>query len=196
EEQQLIHKRQLDTLMIIFERLTRHSSTRRISYETYVRLMRAIEPDITENIIDAYWKTLNVTNQEDGLNVQQLNELLLNLNFELRQRSTDQTTLQKKCPSLYNSKPSRIIIDFVNTDLFRAIINLLIVGNAICLAASYNQLEWLFLSLFIVEALLKMYAIGVKEYFHHRWNIFDFTIVFVSTTYSLLTAIIKTCKSK
>ncbi|CAF4442256.1 unnamed protein product, partial [Rotaria sp. Silwood2] len=76
--------------------------------------------------------------------------------------------------------------------LFRAIINLLIVGNAICLAASYNQLEWLFLSLFIVEALLKMYAIGVKEYFHHRWNIFDFTIVFVSTTYSLLTAIIKT----
>ncbi|CAF3634322.1 unnamed protein product, partial [Rotaria sp. Silwood2] len=43
--------------MIIFERLTRHSSTRRISYETYVRLMRAIERDITENIIDAYWKT-------------------------------------------------------------------------------------------------------------------------------------------
>ncbi|CAF3465212.1 unnamed protein product [Rotaria sp. Silwood1] len=191
EEKQLIHKRQLDTLMIMFERLTKHNSNRCISYETYTCLMRAIKPHITEHIIDAYWKTLNITNKEDGLNVKQFNELLLNLNFELRQRSADQTILQKQCPSIYNSKPSRIIIDFVNTDLFRAIINLLIVGNAICLAASYNDLEWFFLSLFIVEALLKMYAIGVKEYFHHRWNIFDFTIVFVSTTYSLLTAIIK-----
>ncbi|CAF3508296.1 unnamed protein product [Rotaria sp. Silwood1] len=191
EEKQLIHKRQLDTLMIMFERLTKHNSNRCISYETYTCLMRAIKPHITEHIIDAYWKTLNITNKEDGLNVKQFNELLLNLNFELRQRSADQTILQKQCPSIYNSKPSRIIIDFVNTDLFRAIINLLIVGNAVCLAASYNDLEWFFLSLFIVEALLKMYAIGVKEYFHHRWNIFDFTIVFVSTTYSLLTAIIK-----
>jgi hypothetical protein len=78
--------------------------------------------------------------------------------------------------------------------LFRAIINLLIVGNAVCLAASYNDLEWFFLSAFVVEALLKMYANGIKEYFHHRWNIFDFTIVFVSTTYSLLAAFIPHCK--
>ncbi|CAF0844052.1 unnamed protein product [Rotaria sordida] len=192
EERQLIHKRQLDIILVIFERITQHSLNRSLSYETYVRLMRAVKPEITENIIDAYWKTLDVTNKEDGLNLRQFNELLLNLNFGLRQRSSDQTILQKKIPLIYNSKPSRIIIDFVNTDLFRAIINLLIIGNAICLAASYNDLEWFFLSLFIVEALLKMYAIGVKEYFHHRWNIFDFTIVFVSTTYSLLTAFVKT----
>ncbi len=78
--------------------------------------------------------------------------------------------------------------------LFRGIINLLIVGNAICLAANFNDLEWLFLTLFVIEALLKMYAIGVKEYFHHRWNIFDFTIVSVSTIYSLLSAFVKNCK--
>ena len=80
--------------------------------------------------------------------------------------------------------------------LFRTIINLLIVGNAISLAASYNDLEWIFLSLFVVEAILKMYAIGVKEYFRHRWNIFDFAIIFVSTTYSFLTAIIQQCNYK
>jgi hypothetical protein len=78
--------------------------------------------------------------------------------------------------------------------LFRAIINILIVGNAICLAANFNDLEWFFLSVFVIEALLKMYAIGVKEYFHHRWNIFDFTIVFVSTFYSLLAAFVASCK--
>ena len=74
------------------------------------------------------------------------------------------------------------------------IINLLIIANAICLAVNFNELEWFFLTAFVIEALLKMYALGVSEYFHHRWNIFDFTIVFVSTTYSLLTAFVKTCK--
>jgi hypothetical protein len=80
------------------------------------------------------------------------------------------------------------------SSLFPAIINLLIIGNAISLAASYTDIEWFFLAAFIVEALLKMYAFGVKEYFHHRWNIFDFTIVFVSTSYSLLSTVIKPCK--
>jgi hypothetical protein len=89
-----------------------------------------------------------------------------------------------------------ILKNLLFNSLFRAIINLLIVSNAICLAASYNDLEWFFLAAFILEALLKMYAIGVKEYFHHRWNIFDFIIVFVSTSYSLLAAFVPNCKYK
>ncbi|UJR32188.1 hypothetical protein I4U23_019652 [Adineta vaga] len=188
EEQLVIHKRQLDTLLIIFERLSSSNPKNHISYETYTQLIRAVKSDVSETIIDAYWKTLDIPNKEDGLDLKQFNELLLNLNFDLRERYADQTVLQKRCPSIYNSKPSRIIIDFVNTNLFRTIINILIIANAICLAASYNDLEWFFLAVFILEALLKMYAFGIKNYFHHRWNIFDFTIVFVSTTYSLLAA--------
>ena len=38
-----------------------------MSYNTYEQLMRAMKPDITETIIDAYWKTLDVPNKEDGL---------------------------------------------------------------------------------------------------------------------------------
>jgi hypothetical protein len=101
--------------MIIFERLTSANSPRHISYETYTRLIRAMKADITENKIDAYWATLDVVNKEDGLNLKQFNELLFNLNFDLRQRTGDQTTIQKKCPSIYNSKPSRVILDFVDT---------------------------------------------------------------------------------
>jgi hypothetical protein len=93
--------------------------------------MHAVKPDITETIIDAYWKTLDVNSKEDGLSMfidksikikfhfkidlKQFNELLFNLNFDLKQRNADQTVLQKTCPSIYNSKPSRVIIDFVNT---------------------------------------------------------------------------------
>ncbi len=55
--------------MVIFERLTSNNSTGRISYEIYTRLMHAIRSDITETIIDAYWKTLNIPNKEAGLGI-------------------------------------------------------------------------------------------------------------------------------
>jgi hypothetical protein len=77
--------------------------------------MYAMTSDITENLIDAYWKTLDVSNKDEGLDLKQFNELIFNLNFELRQRKADQTFLQKKCPTIYNSKASRFMIDFVNT---------------------------------------------------------------------------------
>jgi len=101
--------------MIIFERLTSNSSPRRISYETYQRLMHAMKPKMSENIINAYWETLDKPNKDDGLDMKQFNELLFNLNFDLHQRTADQTVIQKTWPSIYNSKPSRMIIDFVNT---------------------------------------------------------------------------------
>jgi len=100
--------------MVIFERLT-FDSSRYISYYTFTCLMRAIRVNITDNIIDVYWNTLNAPNKEIGLDLKQFNELLFNLNFDLRERIADQTMIQKKCPSIYNSKPSRIIIDFVYT---------------------------------------------------------------------------------
>jgi len=78
--------------------------------------MRAIRVNITENLIDVYWNTLNAPNKEIGLDLKQFNELLFNLNFDLRERNTDQTLIQKTCPSIYNSKPSRLIIDFVDTE--------------------------------------------------------------------------------
>lgn len=191
EEQELIRKRHLDSLMTVFERLTAHQTPARITYETYHRLMLAMKSNINENLIEAYWITLDKPDKTLGLDLKQLNELVFNLNFELRPRNAQETLLQKYCPKLYTSKPSRIVIDFVNTGFFRAIINILIIGNAICLAANYSDIEWFFLAVFVLEAVLKMYAVGVREYFHHRWNIFDFTIVFVSTGYSFFTAIIE-----
>ena len=101
--------------MTIFERLTSRSSTGRISYETYRRIMRAMKPKMLYNMIDAYWETLDKPDKEEGLNIKQFNELLFNLNFDLRQRTADQTLIQRTFPSIYHSKPSRVIIDFVNT---------------------------------------------------------------------------------
>ena len=101
--------------MVIFERLTSKTSTRRISYETYRQLMREMKPKMTDNMIEAYWETLDKPNKDEGLDIKQFNELVFNLNFDLHQRNSDLTMIQKTFPNLYNSKPSRLVIDFVNT---------------------------------------------------------------------------------
>lgn len=101
--------------MTVFERLTAHQTPARITYETYRRLMLAMKSNINENLIEAYWITLDKPDKTLGLDLKQLNELVFNLNFELRPRNAQETLLQKYCPKLYTSKPSRIVIDFVNT---------------------------------------------------------------------------------
>lgn len=40
--------------------------------------------------------------------------------------------------------------------------------------------EWVFLGSYILEALVKLYALGVKRYFRSSWNRFDFFVVVTS----------------
>ena len=49
EEQALNHQRQLDSLLIAFERLTTKQTSARINYETYCRLMVAMNANIFLN---------------------------------------------------------------------------------------------------------------------------------------------------
>lgn len=111
----MIEKRQYETLTVIFNRLASGTSLQRITYDTYHRLMRVLNSKMTEIIIEAYWNTLDVSTHDDGLDIKQFNELLFNLNFELRECTDDQPFIQKQCPSFYNSRASRLIVDFVNT---------------------------------------------------------------------------------
>ena len=111
----MIENRQYDALTSVFKRLASGTSPQRVTYETYQRLMRAINSKMSENTIEAYWHTLDIDNHEDGLDIKQFNELLFNLNFELRECRDNDTFIDKTCPSCYNSRPSRLIVDFVNT---------------------------------------------------------------------------------
>ena len=134
----IILQRQSRAVKNIFLRLTNKNQQSKITYETYRRLMNTMRPGISVTIVEAYWKSLGLVNFDSELgktkirfisslsvkycflltltDVQQLSELLLNLNFDLRERSENQTFLQRTFPSIYASKPSRIIIDFVNTE--------------------------------------------------------------------------------
>lgn len=54
------------------------------------------------------------------------------------------------------------------------------------LYAVLENIDHLFVVLFIVEAIVKIRTLGVKDYFSSNWNVFDFIIVIISIP-SLLT---------
>ena len=60
------------------------------------------------------------------------------------------------------------------------VFDLVIFANAIFIALERNDAEVLFLVLFSIEILLKLYAYGFKEFFARYWNtlVFTFNLLF------------------
>ena len=50
--------------------------------------------------------------------------------------------------------------------------DLAIIANAVCIGLDEESAEWFFLSIFILEIILKIYAYGPREYFsrNNLWN--------------------------
>ena len=53
-------------------------------------------------------------------------------------------------------------------------------GSSAKLSNYLKTLNYFFTIIFIIECLLKLFAYGIKPYFHISWNKFDFFVVLVS----------------
>ncbi|KAB7507664.1 hypothetical protein Anas_01750 [Armadillidium nasatum] len=60
---------------------------------------------------------------------------------------------------------------------FRYFYDLLTIANAIVIGISSptskwdDTAEWIFLTLFMMEIILKFYTYGIRKFFSHQWNI-------------------------
>ena len=81
--------------------------------------------------------------------------------------------------------------EFVDNDIFQYAMMAIILLNMILMAVSYDgssanisnllkTLNYFFTIIFIIECLLKMFAYGIRPYFHIGWNKFDFFVILVS----------------
>ena len=81
--------------------------------------------------------------------------------------------------------------EFVDNDIFQYTLMVIILLNMILMAISFDgssaklsnflkTLNYFFTIIFIIECLLKLFAYGIKPYFHISWNKFDFFVVLVS----------------
>lgn len=96
------------------------------------------------------------------------------------------TTPKHLRPSLHKSKLGSTIFSFYNRPVFAIIVNVMIVGSAVTLALSYEDMPESFklaldiiqmiISLFFVlEAALKIYIQG-SLYFYNHWSVFEFVL--------------------
>ena len=84
---------------------------------------------------------------------------------------------QRYIPDFYNSSYSKKLISLVKHKYFRYVFDGIILVNAFVILANVDYIEWVFLAVFTLEILLKMYSFGFYMYFGKLWNIFDFVII-------------------
>ena len=118
------------------------------------------------------------------------------LNDDQRRWLDMQKQIIKAKPSFYTEKAPKNYIqlkfyEIINNKYFEIFIICCIIINIIQMGliyegASKNYLEALevfnliFTIIFIIEAILKILALGLRTYFHSSWNKFDFFVVLTS----------------
>ena len=93
---------------------------------------------------------------------------------------------QTYIPNVYNSNYSKKLIGLVKHKYFRYVFDGIILVNAFVILANVDYIEWVFLAVFTLEIILKMYAFGFYMYFGKLWNIFDFVIIGAALIFDII----------
>ncbi|XP_053829806.1 mitotic checkpoint serine/threonine-protein kinase BUB1 [Vidua macroura] len=106
--------------------------------------------------------------------------------------------LARWVPALYGSAPSRLLRSVVRHRAFVWTYDAIILINAVFIALDeespyISYAEWVFLALYIIEILLKVYTYEPREFFGKTqfWNWFDTLIIFAALTATILNATLK-----
>ena len=90
-----------------------------------------------------------------------------------------------------NSKIRMIFYNFVNSKTFETIIMIFIIFNVIVMASNYETasprflniltiLDYCLVFIFVIEMIVKIFALTLFGYFYEDWNKIDFFVVFIS----------------
>nr|XP_046233001.1 two pore segment channel 3 isoform X2 [Scatophagus argus] len=156
-----------------------------VSQATWNQLVRLVQPDISNAHRELLWSVSDDTNQGciGKMAFVQLADLL---NIEVITLKSRPHPLHSVCPTLYQSAPSRLLCRMVQHRAFVIAYDLIILVNAVFIGLDEENpmianSEWVFLALYLLEILLKLYVFEPRAFFskHSFWNWFD-TIIVVS----------------
>uniref|UniRef100_A0A8P4G0D7 Ion transport domain-containing protein n=1 Tax=Dicentrarchus labrax TaxID=13489 RepID=A0A8P4G0D7_DICLA len=153
-----------------------------VSQANWNQMVRLVQPDISNAHRELLWSVADDKNQGKVAFVQ----LVDLLNIEVITLKSRPHPLQSACPALYLSAPSRLLCRLVQHRAFVIVYDLIILVNAVFIGLDeenpmVSNSEWVFLALYLLEILLKLYVFEPKAFFsrHSFWNWFD-TIIVVS----------------
>ncbi|XP_043971407.1 two pore segment channel 3 [Gambusia affinis] len=156
-----------------------------VSHENWNKLVQRARPDISNAHRELLWRVCDDSNQSfiGKVSFVQLADLL---NIEVITLKSRPHPLQSLIPSFYESRLSRLLCRVVQHRGFVITFDLIILVNAVFIGLDeenplISNSEWVFLALYILEILLKLYVFEPRAFFskHSFWNWFD-TIVVIS----------------
>ncbi|KAK3863749.1 hypothetical protein Pcinc_030506 [Petrolisthes cinctipes] len=166
-----------------FEILAVSSGNKRVvTRGRFMQLMRTLNTKTNPALINVYWIVLD-TDGSDVLDKGEFLRLADLLNVEVSEVVDRTTFMGHFFPRIYFSTPSSILRTIVKHKLFQVFFDVLTLINAVVigLATSDSEwddtAEWVFLSLFMLEIILKMYTFGLRRFFKKFWNVFDFFVI-------------------
>uniref|UniRef100_A0A3Q4GLF4 Two pore segment channel 3 n=1 Tax=Neolamprologus brichardi TaxID=32507 RepID=A0A3Q4GLF4_NEOBR len=156
-----------------------------VTQASWNQLVRLVQPNLSNAHRELLWSVSDDKNQ-GAIGKVAFVQLADLLNIEIITIKSRPHPLQSLCPSLYQSAPSKLLCKLVQHRAFVMVYDLIILVNAVFIGLDEENpmianSEWVFLALYILEILLKLYVFEPRVFFskHSFWNWFD-TIIVIS----------------
>uniref|UniRef100_A0A3Q3F3C6 Two pore segment channel 3 n=1 Tax=Labrus bergylta TaxID=56723 RepID=A0A3Q3F3C6_9LABR len=168
-----------------------------VSQANWNQVVRLVHPDISNAHRELLWSVSDHKNQGciGRVAFVQLADLL---NIEVITLKSRPHPFHSLCPALYLSAPSHLICWLVQHRAFVIVYDLIILVNAVFIGLDEENpmianSEWGFLSLYLLEILLKLYVFEPRAFFsrHNFWNWFDTIIVVSALIATIINSAIK-----
>ncbi|KAJ1153083.1 hypothetical protein NDU88_005850 [Pleurodeles waltl] len=162
------------------------------------RLVKLVAPDISNSHRELLLRVSD-DEQKGYIGMKSFVRLADLLNIKVITMKSRMHPLERLMPYLYNSRISHLIRRMVKHKAFVYAYDVIILVNAIFIALDernplISYAEWVFLSLYIVEILLKLYTYEPKTFFARNqfWNWFDTSIIIAALIVTIANTALKT----
>ena len=166
--------------------LLKDPNTNHISKNVWLKAYKDFGcPDALQNL---YWDYMVPSEELPGISLQAFFKITDLLSSQIEVVITKKTWLELNIPFIYNSSISCYLRCAIEHFAFTLIYDILIVANAIVLSIQNAPafLEDLFLALFNLEIVLKIYTYGPKKFASTAWNCYDCLVIWSATIFSLV----------
>uniref|UniRef100_A0A665U762 Two pore calcium channel protein 1-like n=1 Tax=Echeneis naucrates TaxID=173247 RepID=A0A665U762_ECHNA len=167
-----------------------------VTQANWNQVVRLVRPNIDNAHRELLWSVCDDKNQGKAAFVQ-LADLL---NIEVITLKSRPHPFHSLCPALYLSAPSRLLSRMVHHRAFVIVYDIIILVNAIFIGLDEENpmianSEWVFLALYLLEILLKLYVFEPRTFFsrHSFWNWFDIIIVVSALIATIINSAVKIC---
>nr|XP_057902092.1 two pore segment channel 3 [Doryrhamphus excisus]XP_057902093.1 two pore segment channel 3 [Doryrhamphus excisus]XP_057902094.1 two pore segment channel 3 [Doryrhamphus excisus] len=168
-----------------------------VSRACWTRLIRLVQPDISHAHIELLWSVTDDKNR-GAIDKKAFIQLADLLNIEVITLKSRPHPLLRLSPAVYLSAPSRFLCRLVQHRAFVITYDIIILVNAVFIGLDEESpvianSEWVFLALYLLEILLKLYVCEPRSFFsrHNFWNWFDTIIVVCALIATIINSTLK-----